>query len=132
MTGPATDDPATGGPVVSEPTAQPPAPAPDLVLILPDGITDTDVLAAIADTFTTVRATLAGHAAQTDRAGRQHRDPIRRATLAGQAAASRRAVALLDETITGQLHLWAQYDRWRRVAGPGRAAQPEGEQLELP
>ncbi|MBO2464982.1 hypothetical protein [Actinomadura violacea] len=122
-------------------SARPPVPAADLVLILPDGITDTDVLEAIADTFTKVRATLAGHAAQADRAAAQTRDQVRRAGLAGQAAASRRAVALLDETITGQLNLWTQYDRWRRVTGSDRpsaepgaepAGGPDGEQLELP
>ncbi|GAA2628660.1 hypothetical protein SMC26_29510 [Actinomadura fulvescens] len=110
-----------------------PPPAQDLVLILPDSITEPQVLQAVTQALSAFRAGLVREATAYTDAARRARDPIRRATLAGQAQATNQAVTRLDEAIIAQLNLWARYDRWQRLSGTG--SRPDGlrdEQSELP
>jgi hypothetical protein len=106
------------------------SPGPDLVLILPDDITETETLESLVQAIGKARGLLMNMAILLAQTGALvDDDPIRRALLTGQSAAFAEAVRHINEQIVEQFDLWPQYARWSHLA---TAQRPTAEQLESP
>jgi hypothetical protein len=74
---------------------------PDLVLILPDGITETGALRTLAEAIQKFRASVLGEAARLDQVAATAGEPVRRMLVGSQADAYRDTICRLDEAISG-------------------------------